>query len=64
MRGEPVQHILLDIGGASHVDTTALDAMKEWREGYARSGVQFGLLDPNPYVTETVCRAWGQEAGE
>ena len=64
LRGEAVKRILLDIGGCSHVDTTALDAIKEWREGYERRVVDFGLLDPNPHVTETVHKAFGHDAGE
>ena len=59
-----MKQILLDVGGSSHVDTTALDAMKEWREGYDFRGVDFGLLDPNPYVTQVVHRALGYDPGE
>ena len=64
LRGEAVEQILLDVGGSSHIDTTALDAITEWREGYECRGVDFGLLDPNPYVTEVVHRAFDHEPGE
>ena len=64
VRGEAVKHILLDIGGSSHVDTTALDAIKGWHEGYDRRDVGFGLLDPNPHVTELVHKALGYETGQ
>jgi len=50
-KGEPLQSILLDISGASHMDTTAAEALKEWREGYERTGVRLALIDPNPQVT-------------
>ena len=58
-----MQRVVLDVGGASHVDTTALDAIQEWRQGYESRGVRFGLLDPNPHVTQVVHKACGREAG-
>ena len=64
LRGEGMKFVLLDVGGSSHVDTTALDAIKEWREAYECRGVAFGLLDPNPSVTQVVHRALGHEAGK
>ncbi|KAL3141752.1 hypothetical protein ABBQ32_004432 [Trebouxia sp. C0010 RCD-2024] len=63
LREEPLQQILLDMGGASHVDTTALDAMQEWREGYETRSISFGLVDPNPNVIQIVHKAWGHEKG-
>ena len=63
-QAEPLQHVVLDVGGASHMDTTALEAIKEWQEGFEASGTNFCLVDPNPQVIEVVHKAWGREAGE
>ena len=60
-RNEPLHHILLYVGG--DIDTTALDALKEWQEGYERSGIAFGLVDPSPQVTEAIHTGLGSAAG-
>ena len=62
-KGEPLHSILLDIGGASHMDTTAVEAIKEWRQGYERSGIHFVLVDPNPQITSILHRAGILDAG-
>ena len=62
-RGEPLQHILLDVGAASHIDTTALEAITEWHQGLGSNGIAFGLIDPNPQVVQIAHQAWGLETG-
>ncbi|DBA69176.1 TPA: hypothetical protein ACH3X2_013081 [Trebouxia sp. C0005] len=63
-KGEPLQSILLDISGASHMDTTAAEAMKDWREGYDRAGVRLALTDPNPQITMMLHKTGMLDSGD
>ncbi len=63
-KGEPLQSILLDISGASHMDTTAAEAMKDWREGYRRTGVCLALIDPNPQNTMMLQKTGMLDSGD
>ncbi|DBA76202.1 TPA: hypothetical protein ACH3X1_009930 [Trebouxia sp. C0004] len=63
-KGEPLQSILLDVSGASHMDTTAAEAMKDWREGYERTGVRLALVDPNSQITMTLQKTGLLDSGD
>lgn len=54
---EPLRHIVLDVSGASYMDTTAIEAVKEWREGYARAGVHLALAEPNAQIVSILHRS-------
>ena len=58
-----MQSILLDVSGASHMDTTAAEAMKEWREGYERTGVRLALTHPNSQITMTLQKTGMLDSG-
>ena len=62
-KGEPLQSILLDVSGASHMDTTAAEAVKEWREGYERTGVRLALTDPNSQISMTLQKTGMLDSG-
>jgi len=63
-KGEPLQSILLDVNGASHMDTTAAEAVKDWREGYERTGVHLALIDPNPQITMMLQKTGMLDSGD
>jgi len=63
-KGEPLQSILLDVSGASHMDTTAAEAIKDWREGYERTGVCLALIDPNPQITVMLQKTGMLDSGD
>ena len=39
------------------MDTTAVEAVKEWQEGYARAGAHLALVDPCPQIVTILHRA-------
>ncbi len=45
------------------MDTTAAEAMKDWREGYERTGVRLALTDPNPQITMTLQKTGMLDSG-
>ena len=54
---EPIHRVLLVLSGASHMDTTAVEAIKEWRQGYERTGIHFALIDPKPEIVTILHRS-------
>ena len=62
-KGNPLQSILLDVGGASHMDTTAAEAIKEWRQQFERAGVYLALIDPSPQITLMLKKAGVLDTG-
>ena len=62
-KGEPLHSILLDIGGASHMDTTAAEAIKDWREQRGRAGMHLALIDPSPQITLILQKAGVLDTG-
>lgn len=54
---EPLHHVVLDISGASHMDTTAVEAVTEWQEGYAKSGIYLALVGPSPQIVNILHKA-------
>ena len=46
------------------MDTTAVEAIKEWQNGYARTGILLALIDPNPQITTILQTAGVLETGK
>lgn len=55
--GEALHHVILDVSGASHMDTTAVEAISEWQEGYAETGMHLALVDPGPHIVAILHRS-------
>ena len=60
---EPIHDVLLVMRGASNMDTTAVEAIKEWRQGYERTGIYFALIDPNPEIVSILHRSGCLDTG-
>jgi anti-anti-sigma regulatory factor len=46
------------------MDTTAAEAVKDWREGYERTGVHLALIDPNPQITMMLQKTGMLDSGD
>ena len=61
---QPIQHVMLILSGASHIDTTAVEAVKEWRQAYDQSGISLALVDPSPPIVTILHRSGCLNTGE
>ena len=46
------------------MDTTAVEAVKEWREGYSRAGIHLALVDPSPQIVTILHRSGCLDTGD
>ena len=46
------------------MDTTAAEAIKDWREGYERTEVCLALIDPNPQITMMLQKTGMLDSGD
>ncbi|KAK9814415.1 hypothetical protein WJX72_005609 [[Myrmecia] bisecta] len=57
MHSVPIRCVVLDLSAVSHMDTSGLDAMRDWRLEFGTRGMHLQLASPNSHVSPLLRRS-------